>query len=177
MRNYFVFILVFYFSGLSAHELEEPLVASKHVDADLFQRIEELTDGAPKYSKEAEDLLRKALSAGNQRALRPLAEMLLLRGDDAALRVAIGLLRPLSTSDAGVSARIGRALLEGGYKEESIGWWESAAYRGEFDAAVKLHEIYDAAEVLKASQYWACYSVTLRPDSSWRVSELRKKCK
>lgn len=141
----------------------------------VYLLVEDLTDGVPRYHPEAEKWLRFALKNGDQRALRPLAEMLLLRGDDPALFEAIKLLRPLASDDRTIEARIGRALLEQGYKEEAIGWLQAAALSGDFDSSIEVADLYRAHGSVELSTFWNCRALSIRNDSSWIVSELKKK--
>lgn len=141
----------------------------------VYLLVEDLTAGAPRYHPEAEKWLRFALENGDQRALRPLAEMLILRGDDPALFEAIKLLRPSASEGSATKARIGRALLEKGYKEEAIGWLQAAALSGDFDSSVKVADLYRVKGGAELSVFWSCHALGIRNDSGWIVSELKKK--
>lgn len=162
--------------ALAEDQLSTLREQAEHGDKDsVYLLVEDLTDGAPRYHPEAEKWLRFALRNGDQRALRPLAEMLLLRGDDPALFEAIKLLRPLASDDRAIKARIGRALLEQGYKEEAIGWLQAAALSGDFDSSVEVADLYRAHGSAELSTFWNCRALSIRNDSSWIVSELKKK--
>ena len=142
--------------------------------------VEMVTEMAPRYEKEAEYWLRRAVELGDKDAPRMLAEMLLLRNDETGFQEAIALLKKNKPGDVGLAGRIGNAYADRAHAEESIGWLQTAASQGDFDSAVELSDMYAEVARLKSvelSTFWACKAITLRSDHSFMANKLRERVK
>ena len=143
--------------------------------------VEIVTEMAPRYEKEAEYWLRRAVEMGDKDAPRMLAEMLLLRNDSSGFEEAIAILKEIyEPGDYSLAGRIGSAYLDRGYIEESIGWLQLSASRGDFHSAVQLSDIYSEIEKIKSAElaaFCACKAVVMRDDHSFIVNKLRDRTK